>query len=211
MSTLPEQKNQIVISPSTITTRQIAKYFDIEIKKLNQIFLELQWIKRKYFLWLVTTELGKEKGAIKEKREILWDREILGDRELIIAIKEFKNESIETDPVAYKMLVYKKYQDDGYTLWDYSKEKGEYNKNIHFVAKKEKDVLLIHCKLNEEDITLEELLTFRKNREDFITENPVFSFYNIKIRYVMPSFLLGEEAFAYLQNSDGLISYELVK
>jgi hypothetical protein len=211
MSTVPEQKNQIVISPSTISTTQISKYFDIEIKKLNQIFLELRWIKRKYFLWLVTTELGKEKGATKEKREILWNRDILGDRELILAIKDSKNDSTEIDPTAYKLKVYKTYQDKGYTLWDYSKEKGEYNKNIHFVAKIDKDVLLIHCKVNEDDITLDELLHFRENKQAFIRENPVFSIYNIKIKYIMSSFSLTEEAFAYLQNSDDLISYELLK
>ena len=211
MSTVPEQKNQIVISPSTISTTQISKYFDIEIKKLNQIFLELRWIKRKYFLWLVTTELGKEKGATKENREILWNRDILGDRELILAIKDSKNDSTEIDPIAYKIKVYKAYQEKGYTLWDYSKEKGEYDRNIHFVAKVNKDVLLIHCKIDEEDITLDELLNFRENKQAFISENPVFSIYNIKIKYIMSSFSLTEEAFAYLQKSDDLISYELLK
>jgi len=211
MSTVPEQKNQIVISPSTISTTQISKYFDIEIKKLNQIFLELRWLKRKYFLWLVTTELGKEKGAVKEHREIQWSREILGDRELILAIKDAKNDSIEIDPTAYKIQVYTKYQNEGYTLWDYSKEKGEYDRNIHFVAKKDKDVLLIHCKVDEEDVSLDEVLSFRENKQAFISENPVFAIYNIRIKYIMSSFSLTEEAFAYLQKNNDLISYELLK
>ena len=211
MSTVPEQKNQIVISPSTISTTQISKYFDLEVKKLNQIFLELRWLKRKYFLWLVTTELGKEKGAVKEHREIQWDRDILGDRELILAIHEAKNDSTDIDPTAYKIQVYKKYQDEGYTLWDYSKEKGEYDRNIHFVAKKDKDVLLIHCKVDEQDITLEEVLDFRENKQAFIAENPVFAIYNIRIKYIMSGFSLSEEAFAYLQKNNRLISYELLK
>ena len=211
MSTVPEIKNEIVISPSTISTTQISKYFDIEIKELNQIFLELQWIRRKYFLWLVTTELGKEKGAVKKSREILWNREILGDRELILAIKEYKNDLTEIDPTAYKIQVYKKYQNEGYTLWDYSKEKGDYDKNIHFVAKKDKDVILIHCKVDEEDISLDEILGFRENKQAFIAENPVFSIYNIRIKYVLANFSLSEEAFAYLQDNKQLISYEILK
>jgi len=211
MSTVPEQNNQIIISPNTISTTQISQYFDIEIRKLNKIFLELKWIKRKYFLWLITTDLGKEKGAIKENREIQWDREILGDRELILAVKSSKNDTVYIDLPSYKLQVQTKYQDQGYVVWDYSKEKGEYNKNIHFVVKQEKDVFLIQCKTDEEDITLDELINFLENKQIFIQENPIFSIYNIKIKYIMSNFSLSEEAFAYLQKSNGSISYELLK
>jgi len=211
MSTVPK-KNEIVISPSTISTIQIAQYFDIKIKTLNKIFLELQWIKRKYFLWLATTELGKEKGAKKEKQEILWNRNILGDKELILSVRESKNitdESIDSD--AYKIIVSKKYKKEGYTLWDYSKEKGAYNRNIHFVAKRNRDVVLIHCKSNQEDISLEEILNFRENKKEFIAENPVFEIYNIKIKYVMSYFSLSEEAFEYLQSHKNTVFYKIVK
>ena len=211
MSSVPKQKNQIVISPNTISTTEVSKYFDIETRALNKIFMELQWIRRKYFLWLVTTELGQEKGAVKRKREILWSREILGDRELIIAIKESRNESLEIDPTTYKTLVYNRHQDSGYTLWDYSKEKGDYSRNIHLVAKQDRNVYLIHCKTDESDVSLEELTKFYENREIFLKENPVFSFYSIKIKYVMSSFSLSEEAFAYLKENNCSISYELLK
>ena len=210
MSTVPK-KNEIVISPSTISTKDIAKYFDVSIKELNKLFLELQWVKRKYFLWLVSTELGKEKGAVKEKREILWNRDLLGDRELIIAIKQSKNFNQRIDPTAYRIQVHKKYKENGYTLWDYIKEKGSYNKNIHFVAKREREVVLIHCKSSDEDITLDEVLEFRKNKQDFLAENPVFEIYNIKLKYVMSQFSISEDAFKYLQVHKDLISYELLK
>jgi len=211
MSTVPK-KNEIVISPSTISTIQIAQYFDIEIKALNQIFLELQWIKRKYFFWLTTTERGKGKGAKKENRKILWNRGILGDKELILAVKDSKNlieKNIDTE--TYKVLVSKKYKKEGYTLWNYSKEKGTYDRNIHFVAKRKRDVVLIHCKSNQEDISLEEVLNFRENKKEFIAENPVFEIYNIKIKYVMSYFSLSEEAFEYLQSHKNTIFYEILK
>lgn len=211
MSTVPK-KNEIVISPSTISTLQIAQYFDIEKKALNQIFLELQWIKRKYFLWLATTELGKEKGAKKENRDILWNRSILGDKELIFAIKESKNITNELlDVEQYKLHVYKKYKQAGYTIWDYSKEKGTYNRNIHFVAKLGKEVVLIHCKSNQTDISLDEVLQFRENKKGFISENPIFEMYTLKIKYVMSHFSLSEEAFVYLQKNKDSISYEILK
>ena len=211
MSTVPK-KNEIVISPSTISTIQIAQYFDIETKALNKIFLELQWIKRKYFLWLATTELGKEKGAKKEHREILWNRGILGDKELILAIKDSKNITDKTvDSDSYKKHVYKKYQKEGYTIWDYSKEKGTYDRNIHFVAKRDKEVVLIHCKSNKEDISLKEVLSFRENKKEFITENPVFEIYTLKIKYVMSHFSLSEEAFKYLQKNKNTVFYEILK
>lgn len=212
MSTIPK-KNEIVISPSTVSTTEIAQYFDIKIKALNQIFLELQWLKRKYFLWLATTELGKEKGAKKGKREILWKRSILGDKELILAIKRSKNitENRPIDANEYKMKVYNKYKKEGYTLWDYSKEKGDYDRNIHFVAKRNRDVVLIHCKSNQEDITLDEVLSFRENKKNFIAENPIFEIYNIKIKYIMSHFSLSEEAFEYLQKHKNSVFYEILK
>jgi hypothetical protein len=211
MSTVPK-KNEIVISPSTISTIQIAQYFDIERKALNKIFLELQWIKRKYFLWLATTELGKEKGAKKEHREILWNRGILGDKELILAIKSFKSIRNETvDSHSYKMHVYKKYKQAGYTIWDYSKEKGSYDRNIHFVAKRDKEVVLIHCKSDQRDISLDEVLHFRENKKEFIAENPVFEMYTLKIKYVMSHFSLSEEAFVYLQKNKDRLFYEILK
>ncbi len=212
MSTMPK-KNEIIISPSTINTTQIAKYFDIETKALNKIFLKLQWIKRKYFLWLSTTELGIAKGAKKENREILWDRSILGDKELILAVKDSKNitDNKTVDSNTYKMQVYKKYKKEGYTLWDYTKEKGTYDRNIHFVAKRDKDVVLIHCKSNQEDITLNEILNFRENKKNFIAENPVFKIYNIRIRYLMSHFSISEEAFKYLQRNKSTVFYEILK
>lgn len=209
MSSIPEIKNEIIISPTTISTTQIAKYFNLEIKELNQIFLELQWIQRKYFLWLVTTGLGEEKGAIKENREIQWSREILGDKELIVTIKDFKNE--EEDPILYKIKIEKKYNKEGYTVWDYSKEKGIYDKNIHFVAKKDKKVLLIHCRTNKEDITVDDIVSFQENKKTFISENPVFEIYNIKLQYTMSSFSLTEKAFKYLKEEKEKIYYEIIK
>ena len=211
MSTVPK-KNEIVISPSTISTIQIAQYFDIERKALNKIFLELQWIQRKYFLWLATTELGKEKGATKENREILWNRGILGDKELILAVKDSKNIDDEmVNSNTYKLQVYKKYKKAGYTIWDYSKEKGTYDKNIHFVAKRDREVVLIHCKSNQEDISLDEVLHFRDNKKEFIAENPVFEIYTLKIKYIMSHFSLSEEAFEYLQKNKNTVFYEILK
>jgi len=209
MSTIPKIKNEIAIAPFTITNQQIAQYFNLEIRELNQIFLKLQWIQRKYFLWLVITELGDENGAKKAYKEIVWDREILGNKELITLIKEFKNE--DEDPDLYKMLIQKKYQNDGYTMWNYEKEKGIYAEKIHFVAKKDKKVLLIHCRTNKNDISIEHIIEFQKNRATFLTQNPVFEMYNVKLQYTMSSFSLTEEAFKYLKEKKNSIYYEMIK
>ena len=214
MSSVPKVKNEIVISPSTINTLQIAQYFNIDVKKLNKIFLELQWVKRKYFLWLVTTELGETRGAKKERREILWNRAILGDKELISAVKysstSYINEE-EVNPDLFREEVQKKYQENGYTVWDYTKEKGSYDNNIHLVVKKDREVILIHCKNSEEDVSLEEVLAFRDSKKKFIEENPVFSIYTLKLHYTMLHFALTEGAFEYLQEHKDKISYALLK
>ena len=209
MSNLPKMKNEIVISPSTINSSQIAQYFDLTPKELTQIFLKLQWIQRKYFLWLATTALGEEKGVTKENKIFLWRREILGDKELIVAIKEFKNE--EEDPDLYKMKIQQKYEKEGYTVWNYGKEKGIYDKNIHFVAKKGRKVLLIHSRTNKKDITLEDITSFQENKKTFIAQNPIFEIYDIKLQYSISSFSLTEEAFTYLKKEKNTICYEIVK
>lgn len=208
MSKLP-QTNEITISPISINSSQIAQYFGIEKKELNRILLKLKWLKRKYFLWLEPTKLGEGRGASKKKREILWNRKILGDKELLLSIQDVQKESV--DYKKYRNKVYEKYKQDGYTIWNYAKEKGNYNRNIHFVAKKDREVLLIHCKSDKQDIKLEELLHFRENKRDFITENPIFSMYNLKIQYSMSHFLLSEEAFKYLQENIDTFSYEILK
>jgi len=207
MSTVPKKNNEIIISPSTISTRQIAQYFDIEIKKLNKIFLEFQWLKKKYFLWLVTTELGVEKGAKKKNKEILWNRNILADKELIEAIKKTNHGSISSENYLEKIEAH--YKKEGYTLWNYAKEKGIYNKNIHFVAKKQKEVFLIHCPI--EDITLDNVLQFEKSQKEFLAENLVFEMYQVTPLYVMANFLLDEEAFKYLNETISNVSYTVIK
>ena len=209
MSTLPEMKNEIIISPETITNVQISQYFDIEVKELKQIFLELQWVKRKYFLWLKTTGLGEEKGAKKRNNEIIWNREIIGDKELIIAIKYYKNEEI--DPALYQSQVQNKYKKEGYTIWDYSKEKGSYNKNIHFVAKKDKTVLLVHCTTGKTDIMIDEVVNFMESRKEFLIENPVFKIYKTNVQYTMPNFSINEDAFKYLKEHKKYIYYKIMK
>lgn len=211
MSIVPK-KNEIIISPSSVTTSEIAIYFDIETRALKRIFLKLKWIKRKYFLWLDTTIQGEEKGAKKENRDILWDRRILGDRELLLAVKAYQNiEEENIDYTNYKTEVYNQYKNLGYTVWNYEKEKGTYNKNIHFVVKQGKKVFLIHCKSNQKDITLNEILNLVENKKKFIEENPIFKIYNIKIKYIMSHFSLTEEAFKYLQKYKNSISYKIVK
>ena len=209
MSNLPSIKNEIIISPSTISSNEISKYFDIEEKELNKIFLNLHWIKKKYFLWITPTELGQERGAVKENKIMYWNRDILGDKELISTINSDKEEVQDIE--SYKLKIYNKYQKEGYTVWNYSKEKGIFDRNIHFVAKKNKEVLLIHCKVDQNDITIDELTEFQKNKYAFLIENPVFENYQISLQYIMSGFLLDEDAFKYLKENRPLMAYEVIK
>jgi len=212
MSSIPT-KNEIIISPDTISTLEIEKYFDISDKELKNIFLELQWIKKKYFLWLSVTELGKKKGAKKENKKIAWKRDILGDKELISAIKEIK--SINDEPPftleSYKAVVYKKYKEAGYTLWDYGKEKGSYNQNIDLLAKKNREVLLIRCIIIDRDVHVDEIVTFRAAKKEFLENNPIFENYNLKAQLVMTHFSLTKESFEYLQENKTKVFYEVLK
>ena len=206
MSTVP-QSNEIIISPSTISTLQIAQYFDIDVKKLNKIFLEFHWLKKKYFLWLVTTQLGQEKGAVKQNNVILWNRKILADSSLIQAVKKINHFAPNTQDYLDKIEAH--YKNEGFTLWNYAQEKGIYNKNIHFVAKKHKNVFLIHSPSH--DISLDHILQFEQNVKEFLDENPVFLLYNLTPLYVIPTFLLSQEAFDYLSLTISSVDYFILK
>jgi len=106
----------------------------------------------------------------------------------------------------YEKFAKEYFAKQGYIVWEDSK-----NKNISFMAKKNKRVLLIHCCENQFDISLNELKKFQEQRDQFKIDNPLFQNYDLSLHYVMSGFFFTEEAYAYLEQKRGDITYELIK
>ncbi|CAA6812095.1 MAG: Unknown protein [uncultured Sulfurovum sp.] len=200
-----------------ITASQLAKFFSIEPRQLNQILTNMNWIEKKHYVWWIATALGKQHGAIEhtcDKNRVCyvnWDKKIMHNEELTATIKSTVRSYIENN--LYEEFIKEQFTTQGYTVWHHSKEKTQQdkNKNITLIAKKNKKILLIHCRDNQLDISVEELKIFQKQRDDFKKENPVFENYDLSLHYSMSGFFLTEEAYEYVEDNRGDITYEVVK
>ena len=216
MSILPKKTN-IFNNSKYISATELAKFFSIEPRQLNQILTNMKWIEKKHYIWWVATELGKKHGAVEHTDKnsrvhyVYWKKEIMQNEELISTIKQTVRTYIENN--LYEEFIYTYFTAKGYTLWHHSKDKTQQdkNKNITFVAKKDKEIRLIHCRDNQLDISVDELQNFQSQRDLFQKENPVFQNYTLTLHYVMSGFFLTEDAYEYIDNSKKDISYEVVK
>jgi len=217
MSILPKHKFKLSRKNNYIKTTELAKFFSIEPRQLNQILTTMGWIEKKHYIWWVTTDMGKRNGGIvhhkknSRVRYVYWDKKIMQNEELIKMIKGTVRSFIEND--TYENFIKEKFESKGYTVWHYSKDKTqmEKNKNITLIAKKNKKILLIHCRDNQLDISVDELKRFQAQRDNFKVENPVFAEYDLTLHYSMSGFFLTEEAYEYVEANSRDITYEVVK
>lgn len=200
-----------------MTATELAKYFSIESRQLNQILTNMKWIEKKHYIWWIATDLGKQHGAIEHTvkesrvRYVHWHKDIMHNEALIATIQSTVRTYIENN--LYEEFVKEHYRNKGYTVWHHSKEKTQYdkNKNITLIAKKNREILLIHCRDNQLDISVEELQNFQAQRDAFKHDNPVFSNYDLTLHYSMSGFFLTEEAYEYIEVSREDISYSVMK
>ena len=217
MSMLPNNFFNLSNKSKYISTTELAKFFSIEPRQLNQIFTNMKWIEKQHYIWWVATNLGKKNGAKEHYdkksrvRYVYWKKEIMQNEELLLTIQNTVRTYIENN--LYEEFIKEYFTKQGYTVWHHSKEKTQQdkNKNITFVAKKNKKILLIHCRDNQLDISTDELKTFQKQRDQFKVDNPVFESYDLSLHYTMSGFFLTEDAYEYVEKNSGDITYEVIK
>ena len=105
----------------------------------------------------------------------------------------------------YENAIQNYYSKRGYTLWYYK------HGDITFVAKRKKQILLIHCSDNQLDISVEGLKSFQQQCEKFKKDNPLFENYELSLHYILSGFFLSEEAYKYMERHKGGITYEVIK
>lgn len=200
-----------------INVTELAKFFSIEARQLNQVLTTMGWIEKKHFIWWIATDLGKENGAVEyhikdsRVRYVHWHKDIMYNNQLLCTIKNTIRSYIENN--IYEEFIQEYYTKKGYTVWYHAKEKTKYdkNKNITLVAKKNKKIMLIHCRDNQLDISVDELKSFQKQRDAFKIDNPVFKNYDLKLHYSMSGFFMTEDAYEYVEESKDDISYKVIK
>ena len=120
-------------------------------------------------------------------------------------IDNTQNTTDTEDNSDYEEYIKNHYEKQSYTLWHHK------NRDITFVAKRKRQILLIHCCNNQSDISVEGLKSFQAQRDQFKKENPVFENYELSLHYIMSGFFLSEEAYKYMESHKGGITYEVIK
>ena len=138
------KKKKPKIKIQYIKATEIAKHFNIPIRKINKIFENLKWAIKEDKHW-IATELGISAGAkqlnYKGTKYIKWNTKIKNDFRLINAINYFKDDKKidTTKEVKNKTLTKKEKKEKGdmyeayvanyfrqqnYYVREYGKEKG---------------------------------------------------------------------------------------
>jgi len=126
-------------------------------------------------------------------------------------IKTLSSDRSTEEDRTFRETLVKHYQDKNYMVWDYTKERASEDKIINIIIKKRREITLIHSQLSTRDISIDDIKKFEKWKDKFILENPIFTKYDIKLRYSMAGFFLSENAFLYIQKHSKFISYEIIK
>jgi hypothetical protein len=132
------------------------------------------------------------------------------NNELSSSFDKFLN--IQENSADYRTFVAQEYQQQSYTVWEYSKNR-DFSKNnqLNLVLKKKNIIILVQCKNNNANIGIDEIDNFKAQSKQFIQENKIFEHYNIKLRYTMSGLFLKEDAYEYIQNHCDEIEYDIIK
>lgn len=225
----------IMHKPTYQATSDIAIYFNISARELNQIFFKLKWAE-KQDKWWIATKLGQKNGAKQEynpknkQRFIKWNSAIKTDNQLINAINEFKNinnqseEKISKIKISYKEkiekgkeyeeFIAKHYEELGFYVWEHGKEKGCEDNGIDLIAKKGEEIIFIQCKnwsqSSRYKISHKELKSTRQDVMDYMEKNPIFKNYNQRIIYILSNDVLHKSAYHYLEEYKEYIECEII-
>jgi hypothetical protein len=112
----------------------------------------------------------------------------------------------------YKLYVANLYKKQGYTVWEYSKDKTiEKSNELNLVLKRGHDIILVRCKNDNINIGMEDIKEFEIEALKFLKENQIFENYSVKLRYTMSGLFLEEKAYEYIKANSEKIDYDIVK
>jgi len=185
--------------------------------QLNRFFISLKIKKNRYRWFVISTDLNQGKAVLLPKNcKMNYSQWKICKRDekdlntLISTINEFLDISENSDE--YKTFVANHYKNQGYTVWEYSKEKNLKNSDkLNLVLKRNRDIILVECKNNKVNISVEDIHDFEFQSSKFLETNMLFKNYNVKLRYTMAGLFLEESAFEYIQENNSRIDYDIIK
>jgi len=110
----------------------------------------------------------------------------------------------------YSTFVANHYRTQNHTVWEYSKEKNLVDYPLNLVMKREKDILLIKCRSNINEITMYDFLELEEMGAEFVAQYALFKNYNIHYLYICSEDRFTNEALDYISNNNH-ISYEVLR
>lgn len=180
-------------------------------------FLIARKIRKEQYSWFVVSNNLNQGNAVfrpSNKRKITYRqwKDNKKDEKEISKLVEAINDSLDVDETCdeYKAFVAKHYKEQGYTVWEYSKDM-IHRDELDLVLKKSKNIILVKCKNSNEDIDIKQIVSFEAQADKFLKKNQVFEHYSIKLRYTMSSLLLEEEAYDYIKSHSDRLDYDIIK
>jgi len=132
------------------------------------------------------------------------------NREPLSKFDNFLN--MQENSADYRNFVAQEYQQQNYTVWEYSKDRDFSNENqLSLVLKKKHIIILVQCRNDNINIGLDNIYDFKVEAEQFLQQNRIFENYIVKLRYTMNSLLLEEESYEYIKNNPHEIDYDIIK
>ncbi len=154
------------------------------------------------------------KKLLKSFTPLFRKKEVLKESNLLPPTKSSKVYALERlkeiHNYDYSTFVANHYRTKNHTIWEYSKEKNLVNHPLNLVMKREKDIVLIECRSNIYEITLDNLLEFEITGAEFIAQYALFKNYNIRYLCICSENRFSDEALAYMANNNH-VSYEILR
>ena len=145
-------------------------------------------------------------SSLSQKEPKQNDKNTLKNGSKVYALERLK----EIHNYDYSSFIANYYRNKNHIIWEYSKEKNLVNHELNLVMKREKNIMLIQCRSNISEITLDNIFAFERRGVEFIEQYKLFKNYNILYLFTCSEYGFSEGALEYISNNNH-ISYKVLK
>jgi len=149
--------------------------------------------------------ISNKQNSREKKINTQEEREI---KRLIEIINEFLG--INNGWNDYNQYVANIYKQQGYLVWEYSRDNKE-DSEVNLVLKRGYDIVLVQCKSDNSNINIDNIQKFQVTSSNFLKKYHIFKNYSVKLRYTMSGLFLEESAYEYIKDNWDKIDYEIIK
>jgi len=214
-----------------ISLSKLAKEFNTTNKDLENMLIELNYIKKKE-KWIMPTIKGKSLGAVEKYNAKTKTKYTMFPKDMKIKITREEEaianiiNKIQNEPKekrmtskekgdAYEEYIANYFRELKYTVWEHGKEKGVKDSGIDLFIKKEKYIYFVQCKnWNTWKINHKEVKATRTDVREYLQKNKniwnIIKNYNMKILYVTPKKCLTPGAYKYIEENKEIVEHQVI-